>query len=254
MAKLEKKVALISGASRGIGKAIALALAKEGASLYLIAEETEEELQAVCSDCRNSHDSVVANYGLMELSDTDAGRRMVEACLSQFGRVDILVNNAGVRRRADFGDFTQDDYEFTQAVNIRTPFFACQTALTAMREQGSGRIINITSQMGSVAFDGLSLYGLTKAALIYLTKAISYDCAGDGIQVNCVSPGPIAPQYNIDRMRDDPAAWNKLTAGTTVGRFGKPEEVAEAVCFLATCESTFIQGHDLIIDGGWTSH
>tara|TARA_Y100001934_G_scaffold95689_2_gene118144 strand:+ start:763 stop:1656 length:894 start_codon:yes stop_codon:yes gene_type:complete len=254
MTKLAEKVALVSGASRGIGKAIALALAKEGASLYLVAEETEGELQAVCTDCEDRHDAVVAHYGVMELSEVDAGERMVEACLSQFGRVDILVNNAGVRRRANFGEYTQDDYEFTQAVNIRTPFFASQAALPAMRQQGGGRIINITSQMGSVAFDGLGLYGLTKAALIYLTKAISYDCASDGIQANCVSPGPIATQYNIDRMKDDLEAWNKLEGGTTVGRFGKPEEVAEAVCFLATCETTFIQGHDLIIDGGWTSH
>ena len=254
MAKLMQKVALVSGASRGIGKAIALALANEGASLYLVAEGTEEELQAVCADCQDRHDAVVAHYRIMELSEVDAGERMVEACLNQFGRIDILINNAGVRRRANFGEFTQDDYEFTQAVNIRTPFFASQTALPAMRQQGCGRIINITSQMGSVAFDGLGLYGLTKAALIYLTKAISYDCARDGIQANCVSPGPIATQYNIDRMKGDTEAWNKLEGGTTIGRFGKPEEVAEAVRFLATCETMFIQGHNLIIDGGWTSH
>jgi len=254
MAKLEGKVALVSGASRGIGKAIALALAEHGASLYLVAEETEAELQAVCADCQGLHDAVDARYGVMELSEVDAGERMVTACLEEFGRIDVLVNNAGVRRRADFGDFTQDDYEFVQGVNIRTPFFASQTALPAMRKQGGGRIINITSQMGSVAFDGLGLYGLTKAALIYLTKAISYDCAREGIQANCVSPGPIATQYNVERMEDDQEAWDKLETGTTVGRFGKPEEIAEAVCFLATCETTFIQGHDLIVDGGWTSH
>ena len=254
MAKLEGKVALVSGASRGIGKAISLRLAGQGASLYLVAEETEEELQAVCAECQGLHDAVDARYGVMELSEIDAGERMVEACLTEFGRIDVLVNNAGVRRRARFGEFTQDDYEFVQAVNIRTPFFAAQTALPAMREQGGGRIVNITSQMGSVAFDGLALYGMTKAALIYLTKAISYDCAGDGIQVNAVSPGPIATQYNVDRLKDDQEMWQKLEGGTTVGRFGTPDEIAEAVCFLATCDTGFIQGHDLIVDGGWTSH
>lgn len=254
MTKLEGKVALVSGASRGIGKAIALALAEQGASLYLVAEETEEELQDVCAGCQGLHVSVDAHYAVMELSEVDAGERMVTACLEKFGRIDVLVNNAGVRRREKFGNFTQDDYEFTQGVNIRTPFFASQTALPAMRKQGGGRIINITSQMGSVAFDGLGLYGMTKAALIYLTKAISYDCARDSIQVNCVSPGPIATEYNLDRLRENREEWEKLESGTTVGRFGKPEEIAEAVCFLATCETTFIQGHDLIVDGGWTSH
>lgn len=253
-AKLGGKVALVSGASRGIGKAIALALAGEGASLYLVAEETEEELQAVCADCGRLHDAVDARYGIMELSEADAGERMVGECLKEFGRIDVLVNNAGVRRRGRFGDFTQDDYEFTQGVNIRTPFFACQTAIPAMREQGGGRIINITSQMGSVAFDGLALYGMTKAALIYLTRAISHDWARDGIQANCVSPGPIATQYNVDRLKENREEWSKLEGGTTIGRFGTPEEIAEAVCFLATCETTFIQGHDLIVDGGWTSH
>ncbi len=254
MANLEGKVALVSGASRGIGRAIALKLAEQGASLYLVAEETEEELRTACAECTDLHEAVVARYGVMELSEVDAGERMVGACLEEFGRIDVLVNNAGVRRRARFGDFTQEDYEFVQGVNIRTPFFASQAALPAMRKQGGGRIINITSQVGSVAFDGLGLYGMTKAALIYLTKAISYDWARDGIQANCVSPGPIATNYNIDRLKDDRQMWDKLEGGTTIGRFGRPEEIAEAVCFLATCETTFIQGHDLIVDGGWTSH
>ena len=254
MAKLEGKVVLVSGASRGIGMAIALRLAGQGASLYLVAEETEEELQTVCAECQDLHDAVDARYGLMELSERDAGERMVEACLKEFGRIDVLVNNAGVRRRARFGEFTQDDYEFVQAVNIRTPFFACQTALPAMRRQGSGRIINIASQMGSVAFEGLALYGMTKAALIYLTRAIAHDCARDGIQANAVSPGPIATRYNIDRLKDEKEVWQRMEKETAVGRFGEPDEIAEAVCFLATCDTTFIQGHDLVVDGGWTSH
>ncbi len=254
MAKLDGKVALVSGASRGIGKAIALKLAEEGASLYLVADGTEAELRAVCSECGGLHGRADARYGLMELSEADAGGRMVAACLEAFGRIDVLVNNAGVRRRGRFGEFTLDDYEFVQAVNVRTPFFASQAALPAMRKQGGGRIVNITSQMGSVAFDGLALYGMSKAALIYLTRAVSFDWARDGIRANCVSPGPIATQYNVDRLKDDPAMRDKLERGTTVGRFGRPEEVAEAVCFLAACETDFIQGHDLIVDGGWTSH
>ena len=254
MAKLKGQVALVSGASRGIGKAIALELAGEGASLYLVADGTEAELRAACSECGERHDAVDARYGIMELSEADAGVRMVAACLKTFGRLDVLVNNAGVRRRGRFGEFTRDDYEFVQAVNVRTPFFASQAALPAMREQGGGRIINITSQMGSVAFDDLALYGMSKAALIYMTRAISFDWARDGIRANCVSPGPIATQYNIDRLANDRAMWDKLERGTTVGRLGEPHEIAEAVCFLATCETDFIQGHDLVVDGGWTSH
>ena len=113
MAKLKGQVALVSGASRGIGKAIALELAGEGASLYLVADGTEAELRAACSECGERHDAVDARYGIMELSEADAGGRMVAACLETFGRLDVLVNNAGVRRRGRFGEFTPDDYVLT---------------------------------------------------------------------------------------------------------------------------------------------
>jgi NAD(P)-dependent dehydrogenase (short-subunit alcohol dehydrogenase family) len=123
-----------------------------------------------------------------------------------------------------------------------------------MRAQGGGRIINIGSQFGSAAYAEHVLYGLTKAALIYLTKAIALECAADGIVVNCVSPGPTDTEYMVDRLANQPEMRQQMAAHVPLGRFGRTAEVAEAVFFLATSEGTAIQGHNLVVDGGWLTH
>lgn len=254
MAKLTGKVVLITGASRGMGRATALRLAAEDASLFLVANGTEDELCDVVSDCRTKLQNGQASYLLLDLSKLGAAEAMVAKCVEAFGRLDVLINNAGVRCRKRFGDFSHEDFELVQAVNIRTPFFACQAALPIMLRQGGGRIINIGSQLGSAAFDDHALYGWTKAALIYLTKAIAYEWGRKGIQANTVSPGPIDTQYNLDRLAEMPELRAKMESYVPLGRFGKPDEVAEVIAFLATCDSRFIQGHDLLVDGGWVIH
>lgn len=123
-----------------------------------------------------------------------------------------------------------------------------------MRGQGGGRIIHVASQLGTVAYVDSALYGLTKAALIYLARAMAFELARDGIVVNTVSPGPIATDYNKARMEADPGFSARRVAYIPAGRWGRPEEVAEAILFLATAEGGFIQGHDLVIDGGYISH
>jgi NAD(P)-dependent dehydrogenase (short-subunit alcohol dehydrogenase family) len=251
--RLKGQVALVTGASRGIGRACARRLASRGAALFLVADGTEDELAAVAADCRARSDGE-ARYLVSDLSRSEAAVEMVSRCDSEFGRLDVLVNNAGVRCRKRFGDYTAEDYEFVQAVNLRTPFFAAQAAIPVMRRKGGGRIINIASQMGSVMYEDQALYGVTKAGLIYLTKAIAYDWSAEGIHANSVSPGPIATEYNVSRLADNQALRQRMERETTVGRWGTPEAVAEAVEFLATCQGGFIHGHDLLVDGGWTAH
>jgi NAD(P)-dependent dehydrogenase (short-subunit alcohol dehydrogenase family) len=247
------KLALLTGASRGIGRDTALALAAKGFSLFLAAEGTVEELTRVATDCRTAG-APQAEHDLFDLSVTGAAEAMVAAALARFGRVDVLVNNAGVRCRKPFGSFTREDFTTLFAVDFASAFFASQAVLPAMRAQGGGRIIHVASQMGRVAAEDNALYGSAKAALIQLTKNMAFELAKDNIAVNSVSPGPIATEYNLKSYGAVPGKIEMMSSRVPAGRLGEPREIAEAIGFLATCEGSFIHGHDLVVDGGYTIH
>jgi NAD(P)-dependent dehydrogenase (short-subunit alcohol dehydrogenase family) len=242
------KVALVTGASRGIGRETALALAAKGFTLFVAAEGTVGELDAVVTDCRQ-RGAPDARHAVADLSQPGAAETMVAAALAAFGRIDVLVNNAGIRCRKPFGTFTRADFAAVVEVNLAAAFFASQAVLPAMRLQGGGRIIHVASQHGSVASEENALYGTTKAALIHLARNMAFELAREGIVVNTVSPGPIATQYNLDTWGRQPGKLETMTS-----RVGRPEEIAEAIVFLATTEGSFIHGHDLVVDGGYIIH
>lgn len=245
------KVALLTGASRGIGRETALALAGKGLGLFLVAEGTPEELAEAEAACRAAGAPEAAS-AVFDLGQPGAAEAMVEAALARFGRVDVLVNNAGIRCRKPFGTFTRADFAGLIEVNLAAAFFASQAVLPAMRAQGGGRIIHVASQMGRVASEDNALYGCAKAALIQLTKNMAFELAKEGIQVNSVSPGPIATRYNIESYGRIPGRTEQMVSRIPAGRLGEPGEIAEAITFLATAEGSFIQGHDLVVDGGYT--
>jgi NAD(P)-dependent dehydrogenase (short-subunit alcohol dehydrogenase family) len=249
----ETRIALITGASRGIGRETAHALAARGFGVFLAAEGTAEELLDAVVACR-LYGAADADSTIADLSVPGAAEAMVEAALARFGRVDVLVNNAGIRCRKPFGTFTRDDFATVIEVNLAAAFFASQAVLPAMRRQGGGRIIHVASQMGSVAAEDNALYGTTKAALIHLARNMAFELAGEGIHVNTVSPGPIATQYNIDTWGRIPGKLETMTSRVPAGRMGRPEEIAEAIAFLATANGSFIHGHDLVVDGGYIIH
>ena len=147
---------------------------------------------------------------------------MIDAALSHFGRVDVLVNNAGIRCRKAFGTFTRADFARLIEVNLAAAFFASQAVLPAMRRQGGGRIIHVASQMGSVAAEENALYGITKAALIHLARNMAFELAREGIQVNTVSPGPIATQFNLDTWGRLPGKLETMVSRVPAGRMGQP--------------------------------
>lgn len=251
MGALAGKVALVTGASRGIGRAVALRLAREGAGVYLAADGTEEELEAASEACRRAGGAEAA-WGRHDLTDPLAAERMVEAALARFGGVDILVNNAGLRCRKAFGDFTHEDFDRLVGVNLRSAFFAGQAVLPAMRGRGGGHIVHIASQLGIVASRYGAVYNLTKAALIQLTRAMALELAGEGIAVNAVSPGPIETEGFLAGRH--PGELEQRRRDVPAGRFGTPEEVAAAVAFLVSGEAGFFHGHNLVLDGGYVIH
>ena len=251
MARLTGKVALVTGASRGIGRATARALSEAGAAVYLAADGTREELSAAAAECRAQNAFARAEFGMFDLSDAEDVGRMVDAALASFGRIDILVNNAGIRIRHPFGEFSAADFDRLIAVNLRAPFLASQAVAASMRAGGGGRIIHVASQLGIVASQNSALYGLAKAALIYLTKAMAIELAPDNIMVNAVSPGPVETEFNRARMEREPGYRESRQSQVPLGRWGKPEEIAQAILFLASTEATYIHGSNLVIDGGY---
>lgn len=247
------RVALVTGASRGIGHETGLALAACGFSVFLAADGTAKELAAAEAECRRRGAPDVAS-GLFDLSTPGEAERMVSAALDRFARVDVLVNNAGIRCRKAFGTFTREEFRGLMEVNLAAAFFASQAVLPAMRRQGGGRIIHVASQLGSVASEENALYGISKAALVHLARCMAFELSREGIQVNSVSPGPIATAFNLETYGRQPGKMETMASRVPVGRFGEPREVAEVIAFLATLEGRFIIGHDLVVDGGYIIH
>jgi NAD(P)-dependent dehydrogenase (short-subunit alcohol dehydrogenase family) len=257
MGQLTGKVAVVTGASTelGIGSAIARRFAREGASVFLVAEGAIDELEKIRNECRNLPEAGRIDYGVYDLSEAGAAERMIEAAAQRFSRIDVLVNNAGIRAPFDFGEYTRDMFDRVVAVNLAAPFFASQAVLPVMRRQGGGRIIHIASQLGHVTYAKRALYGLTKAALIHLTKSMAYELGREGIMVNSISPGPIRTQYIIERSAGEPEeAERRLKTYVPLGRLGEPAEIADVALFLATTSATYLQGEDICVDGGYTSH
>ncbi len=251
MAELGGKTALITGASRGIGRAIALRLAADGAAIYLAADGSEAELKDVAGACRKAGAPDV-RWGVHDLARQGEAEAMITAAQQQAGRIDILVNNAGVRARKAFGDFTHDDFERLIAINLRAPFFASQAVIPVMRAQGGGHIIHIASQLGIVASRYGAIYSLTKAALIQLTRSMALELAADRIAVNAVCPGPISTEGFLAGR--NPGELEQRARDVPIGRFGTVEEVAGAVAFLVSKDAAYVIGHALVMDGGYIIH
>jgi len=249
----KERVALVTGASRGIGRATAVHLAGLGFSVFLVAEGTAAELDAAVAACRAAG-APDAACGVFDLGAAGAAEDAVAAALARFGRVDVLVNVAGIRCQKPFGKFTQEDFDRLMAVNVASAFFASQAVLPAMRAQGGGRIVHVASQMGSVAAPLNTIYGMTKAALIRLAKSMALELSTDNILVNTVSPGPIDTDFIKARYGGDAAGRAAMEARVPVGRFGTEEEIAEVIGFLATSKGRFLQGADLLVDGGYVVH
>jgi NAD(P)-dependent dehydrogenase (short-subunit alcohol dehydrogenase family) len=249
--ELAGKVALVTGASRGIGAAIAKRLAAEGAAIYLAADGTEAELDAVLATCMGAGAPDAAR-GVHDLSRPGEAEAMVQAAQRRMGRIDILINNAGIRVRKAFGEFTREEFDRVVAVNLASPFFASQAVVPIMRAQGGGSIVHIASQLGIVASRYGAPYNVTKGGLIQLTRAMALELAAENIRVNAVCPGPISTEGFLAGR--NPGELDQRARDVPMGRFGTVEEIAGTVAFLVSKDAAYVAGHALVADGGYVIH
>jgi NAD(P)-dependent dehydrogenase (short-subunit alcohol dehydrogenase family) len=247
---LEGRTALVTGAARGLGRAISLALAHAGADVALGLRDV--------ADAADLEDEI-AGMGRravrvqMDVLDLEQVRRAVDDVVAHLSRLDILVNNAGLGPPSPAEDVREDDYDLTFGVNVKGTFFASQAAARVMIHQGHGRIVNLSSQAGFVALPSESVYGMTKAAIAHLTKCLAVEWGVHGITVNAVAPTFIRTP-GTDKWLDDPALESDLVERIAgVHRIGEPMDVAGAIVFLASPAASLISGTTLMVDGGWTA-
>ncbi len=248
---LSGRVAVVTGAGRGIGRAIASALGAAGASVG-VAEYLEENGRRAAEEL--VHEGVDCAYLPVDVRDPDSVRAMVGAALERFGRIDILVNNAGVATNTPSEDVSDDEWMQVMNVNLNGTFWCCREVGRHMLERGSGAIVNMASMSGVIANapQPQSHYNASKAGVILLTKSLAGEWAKRGVRVNAVSPGYIGTEMTKRGMSH--AEWYRMWLDMTpMGRVGEPDEVARAVWFLASDAASFATGTNLLIDGGYTS-
>jgi NAD(P)-dependent dehydrogenase (short-subunit alcohol dehydrogenase family) len=245
---LEGKAALITGASGGIGHVLAVALAQAGAAVG-IHGRTPAGLENARHLVEEAGGRVVTVAA--ELSDVDSCRQLIGRAHSALGRLDVLVNCAGMNRRDPITAVSQDDFEAIVAVNLRSVLFLCQAAHPLMRGQGGGKIVNIGSITSSVGLGGVSVYGLTKAAIAQLTRTMAVEWAKDNIQVNCLAPGFILTPLTEDYLWGDAYRSQWLRDRIPARRPGQPEELVGAALLLASAASSYLTGQIITVDGGF---
>ncbi|GAA1524160.1 glucose 1-dehydrogenase [Actinomadura kijaniata] len=247
---LEGRVAVVTGGSSGIGRAIAEALARAGASVVIVARR-ETELDAVVADlerlgCRAARVSA-------DLASRAGVRAAAERAAEPFGEPDILVNCAGINLRPPMGDLGEDVWDRTMAVNLDAPFLLSQRYAPGMAERGYGRLIHVSSQQAFRAFVTSGAYGVSKAGLEGLARSQAEAWSPRGVTANTLVPGFVLTPLNA-RLQDDPERVEALAARTMVGRNGVPADFAGAAVFLASPASAYVTGQSLFVDGGFSVH
>ena len=245
--KLEGRIALVTGASKGLGKAMSIALSEAGAKLALVSrdvaklEETATEIRQ-----RGGH----ADVFRADVSDEKSVLALEHEVASRLGKVQILINNAGVNVRKSITDFTLDEWNYVLGTNLTAVFLMCRSFVPHMKGSGYGRILNMTSTMGHVSIAGRAAYSSSKAGLLGLTKAVALELAAEGVTVNGISPGPFATEMNTVLMQN-PEVNQQFLAKIPVGRWGKVEDIGTLAVYLCSEDASFITGTDILIDGGW---
>jgi 3-oxoacyl-[acyl-carrier protein] reductase len=244
--QLQGRIALVTGASRGIGAAIAVALARAGATVVCTSTRAGgcEQTLAACADAPGR-----AHAAVCDVADKAAVEQLAKSVLETHGRLDVLVNNAGITRDGVFLRMSDDDFDQVLATNLRGPFLVCRAFARAMAKARGGRIVNVGSVVGLTGNAGQANYAASKAGLVGLTKSLAKELAGRGVTANLVAPGFITTDMTASIPQDLREA---MLRQIPLGRLGQPEDVAAVVTFLCGDAAGYITGQTLVVDGGMT--
>jgi NAD(P)-dependent dehydrogenase (short-subunit alcohol dehydrogenase family) len=245
---LSGKTAVVTGASSGIGRSIAEAMAEAGAELVLVGRD-EGRLAETVAAVRER--GVEAEPVTVELTDDDAPRKIVEATVQRFGGLNVLVNCAGIFEPMPFETQPMESFDRQMAVNVRAPFALTQAALPYLRPEGA--VVNISSIAGYAGFPQSAAYCATKGAVELMTRALATELGPQGVRVNCVAPGNIRTPMNAAQFAASREYEQSLEEKTPLGRIGETEDIAAAVVYLASPAAKFVNGASWLVDGGWAA-
>ena len=246
---LDGRVALVTGASRGLGRAIALALGSAGAKLALVGRDKDKLNETAREGAQAGAESAVF---LADVTGEAQVQELEREVVARFGRVDILVNNAGVVGRKPLIECTLEEWRKVLDTNLTAAFLICRAFVPHMRGRGYGRVINIASVMAHVSIPGRTAYSASKAGLLGMTRALAQELAGDSITVVAISPGPFATEMTIPLM-NDPEVSRQIMSYVPMSRWGQPEDIGKLALFLCSGAAGYITGTDIVVDGGWIS-
>jgi NAD(P)-dependent dehydrogenase (short-subunit alcohol dehydrogenase family) len=248
---LPGKAALVTGGGSGIGRATALAFAREGAKVVIADYAPDGGSRTVKIIKEAGGDATFLN---IDVSVADQVQTMVNKTVEIYGRLDCAFNNAGIEgRMADIVECTEENFDRTIAINLKAVWLCLKYEIPQMLKQRSGTIVNTASIAGLVGFAGLSAYNASKGGVVQLTRTAALEVATKGIRVNCVCPGVIRTPM-VERMIDtNPSFETHVMEGEPFGRMGNPEEIAEVVVWLCSDKASFVTGHPMVVDGGWVA-
>jgi len=252
--KLADQTAIVTGGTSGIGRSIATELAAEGAAVAIgdIREtprgSTEQPTAATIRD-----DGGEAIFAETDVTNDEDAERLVDRTVESFGGVDVLVNNAGILLEGRVDEMTQEEWDRTFAVNVRSIYHCTRHALPHLRESDAPRIVNLSSQIGLVGNPADSAYCASKGAVANLTRQMAVDYADDRITVNAINPGVVRTEMSAEQLEDE-EVMAEVERKTLLPFVGKPRDIGRAAVFLASRDARFVTGHCLVVDGGWTAH